>query len=350
MPQTVFEIKCIKSYNVFSRNSEDEMRRICLIATGGTIACVQTERGLAPKLAARDLLSYIGGDTGGIDCIDLFSMDSSNIQPEEWQQIASCIDGIRPKYDAIVLTHGTDTMAYTSSMLSFMLRGIDIPVIITGAQYPIVREDSDGRKNLRDAVTAARMIGGGVYICFGGIIISGCRAVKTRTTSLDAFESINAPPVCTVEGDEVCYVNAAASLSHYSFSPKIDPRVALIKLIPGTSPEILDSLAACGMRGVVVEAFGLGGVHSFRRDHTESLIRLMEKGITVILASQCLYEASTPDIYEVSRPLKDAGIIPAYDMTTEAAVTKLMWVLGQTSDRAKIRKMMLTNLCGELRA
>ena len=323
------------------------MAKLHLIATGGTIACMPSKNGLVPGLGAKDLLGYIpnGEDIG---CTDLFSMDSSNIQPEEWQQMAMAVLSAREHCDGIVITHGTDTMAYTASMLSFMLQNIDIPVVLTGSQHPIVRPDSDGRINLKNAVTAARSLPGGVYIAFGDAVMMGCRAVKTRTTSLNAFESINYPYVGAVANDKFISLTEPRTMGGFSCFVDIDPSVALIKLIPGTSPLFLESVAGCGLHGVVVEAFGLGGVHNFRRDHAESLKKLIQRGIPVILASQCLYEASTPDIYEVSHSLREAGVISAGDMTTEAAVTKLMWVLGHTRDMEEISRMMNTDYCGEI--
>lgn len=166
------------------------MKNIYLISTGGTIACVPTDNGLKPELSARELLNLVRGETlncagstcegakqcsvfGNVHCVDLFSMDSSNIQPEEWITIAEAINQYADKCDGIVLTHGTDTMAYTASMLSFMLAGIRIPVVLTGAQYPAVYPDSDGRRNLENAIIAATALTGGVYICFGNSLMLG---------------------------------------------------------------------------------------------------------------------------------------------------------------------------------
>jgi L-asparaginase len=136
----------------------------------------------------------------------------------------------------------------------------------------------------------------------------------------------------------------------FAFSTDIEPRVALIKLVPGMSTALIECCIDCDIKGVVVEAFGLGGMHSIRRNHLEAIKHIMDHGLPVILTSQCLYEQSTPDIYEVSRPLREIGIISAGDMTTEAAITKLMWVLGRTNDMEKVRKLMQTNLVGELTA
>ena len=326
------------------------MKRICLIATGGTIACVPTQNGLSPELSGAELVKLVGCESESVEisCTDLFSMDSSNIQPEEWCVIAEAIKSKIGTCDGIVLTHGTDTMAYTASMLSFMLRGVPVPVVLTGAQYPAVYPNSDGRKNLSDAVAAAESLPGGVYICFGGAVMLGCRAVKTRTTSLNAFESINYPYIAIVNDGKCVLLHKPHETIGFSFSTSLDPRVALIKLVPGMSPFLLDSLKDIGMKGVVVEGFGLGGMHNFRRDHTESIKKLMEAGIPVVLTSQCLYEQSTPDVYEVSRPLKEARVLTAHDMTTEAAITKLMWVLGRAHDIESVRRIMDTNLAGEL--
>jgi|LSQX01.1.fsa_nt_gb L-asparaginase len=335
-----------------------ENKKIKLISTGGTIACVPTEQGLAPGLSALEMLRIIEADTDSIDCLDLFSMDSSNIQPEEWQIIANeILRSINTKeYAGIVVTHGTDTMAYTASILSFMLRGTDIPIVITGAQLPIINEDSDGRINLYDSIIAAQGLKAGVYICFGGDVILGCRAVKTRTVSYNAFESINLPKIAEIKNRQIIFISeyTLKSNGETPISDAINPNVALIKLIPGMSADFIKCSLSCNLLGVVVEGFGLGGVHNIRRDHNEALEFLMKNGVCVVLTSQCLYETSALDVYAVSRRLLNAGAISAHDMTTEAAVTKLMWALGATSPLPteqrieKVNEIFSTNFCGEI--
>lgn len=325
------------------------MKKLLVVGTGGTIACLPTPDGLAPGMQAQALLSFLDMDTAHIDCNDLFALDSSNVQPEEWRHMAAAVANAASRYAGVVITHGTDTMAYSACMLSFMLQGISIPVVFTGAQFPIVYPDSDGRQNLKNAIIAARAIEqGGVYICFGGSVMLGCRAVKVRTTSLNAFESINYPYVGVVANGAYIHLHTPAIEKRpFACNDHIEPNVALIKLVPGTTPALFGALPGCGYKGLVVEAFGLGGVHSIRRDHIDAICALLKKGMPVVLSSQCLYEQSAPGVYEVSRALVRAGVFSAGDMTTEAAVTKLMWALGQSTDVAAVRDIMARSLCGE---
>ncbi len=323
--------------------------KLLLLGTGGTIACLPGKHGLEPSYKVAGLLDYIDADKSGIVCRDLFQLDSSNIQPEEWHDIASAVhEAILQGFSAVVITHGTDTLAYTASMLSFILRGVGIPIVLTGSQYPIAYPDSDGKTNLTNALIAARALPGGVYICFGDRVILGCRGVKVRSMSLNAFESINYPNLGTVAQGRYIPLNPPPVIGDFVYDDVIEPNVALIKLVPGTSPKLFDVLPDCGIRGLVVEGFGLGGVHNMRRNHAEAISRLMDRGLPVVLTTQCLYEYSSPDVYEVSHTLSDAGVISACDMTTEAAVTKLMWVLGRTQNMDEVRQLMSTNLCGEI--
>ena len=325
-------------------------KRLVLLATGGTIASAQSDRGLAPALTAADILRRCPID----NCVgqDIFHLDSSNIQPEEWRVLAAAVRRALRDADGCIITHGTDTMAYTAAALSFMLLDIDKPVILTGSQLPLDHAITDARVNLLEAAEAARSVSRGVYVCFHHKLIAGTRAVKMRTTSFDAFDSVNAP-LCgesDAVGLHVYHPIEHAALAPAAFGDEINPGVFLLKLFPGTSPEAFRHIAAMGCKGLVLEAFGLGGVHNFRRDHAMSLKKLIDEDIPVVLTSQCLYEASSPDIYEVSHTLRDSGVISAADMTTEAAVTKLMWVLGHTHDMDKVRQMMAWDYCGEINA
>lgn len=324
------------------------MKKLLLLATGGTIAATPTERGLAPTVGAAALLAHLDMNCSHVTAEDLFNMDSSNVQPEEWIVMARRIREAAAGYDGIVVTHGTDTMAYSSSMLSFMLAGIPIPVVLTGAQRSIVEPDSDGRQNLKDAIVAAASLPGGVYICFEGMVIKGCRAVKTRTTSYNAFESINYPYIAKIEHGAAVMLTREPGAAAFDYFDAIDPAAALIKLIPGTSPRLIESVADCGISGVVIEAFGLGGVHNIRRDHVAAIRALIARGIPIVITSQCLYEPSTPGVYEVGRPLVEAGAVSAGDMTTEAAVTKLMWALGHSKDLRTVAQLMERCVCGEI--
>ena len=327
------------------------MKKILLLTTGGTIASVPGEDGLVPEAAPPALTRVIQEFSRHyeIKSRNILNLDSSNIQSEEWQLIARSVYESLPDYDGIVVTHGTDTMAYTASMLTFMLENLKKPVVLTGSQMPISLPLSDAPGNLAAAFAAVDAGLHGVSVAFNHKIILGCRAVKVRAMGIDAFASVNSPIRGEVMANGLAvYDNSPPPEGETALNSRLCNDVFLLKLIPGTNPRIFDALAQLPYRGVILEAFGAGGLHFIRRDLSEKIRALVEKGIAVVVCSQCLYDASDFSIYEVGRKILEAGAIPAGDMTTEAAVTKLMWALGQTGSLDTIREIFARNIAGEI--
>lgn len=322
------------------------MKRIALLATGGTIACRKTPDGLTPALRASQMLHSVPC-RADVEIIprDVFSMDSSNIQPEEWSVLARAVDAAMQDCDGVVITHGTDTMGYTAAALSYMLHGQTKPVILTGSQLPLGAPLSDAETNLSCAIEAACKGIPGTYVCFARKLIHGTRAVKTHTMSFDAFSSVNRSLAGIVDSEGVRFMRPQRINGPYQFRPHVDSRVFLLKLVPGTQPDVLDFVVQAGYRGLVIEAFGLGGLHYIRRNLVEKLRMLRQQGVRVMVLTQCMYEKADLSIYEVGNQLLKTDVISGMDMTTEAAVTKLMWALAQDDPD----ELLASDLCGEVR-
>lgn len=324
-------------------------KKLLLLSTGGTIASVVSSSGLVPKESGEQLIKLLGKLPFEVDVKDILQLDSSNIQPEEWKFIAEKIYQYRKDYDGIVVSHGTDTMAYTASMLSFMLQEIEIPVVLTGSQVPINVVLSDAPDNLRLALSAAAKCQPGIYLAFDRKVMLGCRTVKVRTTNFNAFESVNIPPIARITSDGMVFTHQVMQKAKKcQLNTKIDPHVSLVKLFPGFDPQLLFAMAESGCHGIIIEAYGMGGMNYIRRNMVGAVGKLIRKGIPVIASSQCLYERSDLTKYEVGRLALLEGAISAHDMTSESAITKLMWALGQGMNVHEVTKFFNTNVVGEV--
>ncbi len=327
-----------------------EKKKILLLTTGGTIASVPGGEGLEPRrsdVMERELEQM--GTYYDITVRDVMCLDSANIRPEEWQAIAASVFLGREGFDGIVISHGTDTMAYTASAVTFMLPDIDLPVVFTGSQLPLRDVLSDGPDNLRTAFAMAASGKPGVFLAFDRKVMLGCRAVKVRASGFSAFESVNARYAGLVSNrglvlnDQVLRRPTGPA----RLCPQVSQDVFLLKLTPGLNPAVFDMLSALGYRGIVVEAFGLGGMDVLHRGLV-GLRRCLEKGVSVVVTTQCLYDSADLRVYQVGNRLLELGVIQGLDMTTEAAMTKLMWGIGQGLDQAGIAELFRRNLAGEV--
>ena len=321
------------------------MKKILLIGTGGTIASQKSDDGLRPQIKPSELLSYVPGvkKFADVSSIELFNLDSTNIQPENWIQIADCIKSNYFDFDGFVICHGTDTMAYTAAALSYLVQNSLKPIIVTGAQKPIDLDVTDARTNLHDSILfASHDHAYGVNIVFDGKVISGTRARKERTKSYNAFSSINFPYIAAIQDDDVIfYIDDKSAVDEsIRFYNELNSKVCLLKLIPSMDPKLLDFIGT-QYDAVIIESFGVGGLPSHKDgDFKLSIQQLIENGKTIVMTTQVPLEGSHMSVYEVGKNIKQQfGLIESYDMTLEATATKLMWILSQTKDPEEIRRL-----------
>ena len=333
------------------------MKRILVIYTGGTIGMVRTPSGYAPeKQAFHDLLDRIPElHAEGMPAWDIVDMDplldSSNITVREWNMIGALIADHHADYDGFVVLHGTDTMAYTASALSFMLRGNGKPVILTGSQIPLCEIRNDARDNIiTSLLVAASDKIHEVCLYFGGKLLRGNRAIKYSADDLIAFESPNYPALADV-GISIRY-NVPALLppgrGKFAFQPLKNIPIGVIKVFPGIQFELFDSIMTERLKGIVIETFGAGNIPG----HADSLLPIIRKasenGTVIVVCSQCPHGTVTLGAYETSCALKEAGAVSGYDITTEAAVAKLYYLFSRGLSRDEIRVRMERSMRGEI--
>lgn len=326
------------------------MKKILMIGTGGTIASVSTEDGLVPGIDIEELVQKELGNSKpcDLDCIQVLNLDSTNIRPGHWLLIADAIKSHYEDYDGFVVTHGTDTMAYTAAGISYLIQNSRKPIVFTGSQKSSVEENSDAGQNLLDAITfACDDLSCGVQIVFSGSVIIGTRARKNYAKRFMAFGSINYPVIANIrDGKIVRYIpqNYTGDTVFYDF---VDPNIGLLKLVPGMRNDVMRYVID-KYDALIIESFGVGGLPEYS-DFYDQIKHAVDSGKIIVMTTQVPNEGSDLSVYHVGIKLKkEARILEAHDMTSEAVFAKLAWILGQTSDFAEIEKLFYTPVYNDI--
>lgn len=308
------------------------MRKILVIGTGGTISCEESENGLAPAVSVGELVRDIGA-AADICAEQLFELDSTNMTPRCWERLARQIRERYDEFDGFVITHGTDTMGYAAASLSCLIQNSRKPIVFTGSMKPMNAENSDAPENLRNAVRfAADERAFGVRVVFGGVIIDGGRAKKVSSVGGLAFDY----EACGFFADDIKFFEKFSGKTR--FYERLSDDVFLVKLIPGQSLCVPENA-----RVVILEGYGAGGVPDYLLD---DVIGLADRGVYVIIATQCLYGGTRLSEYEVGRgaaavcPLLEAG-----NMTVEYAVARARWALAYSNGYDEFKKLFYGEVC-----
>ena len=332
-------------------------KRVCIIYTGGTIGMVPGENGYIPaegKLED-DLAKINDLHKPGMPELEVIQfnplLDSCNVSVAEWNQMGRTIAENYERFDGFVILHGTDTMSYSASALAFMLNNLDKPVIFTGAQIPLCEIRSDGYNNIVSSVLiASEGRVNEVCIYFDGKLLRGCRSTKISSDQFEAFASPNFGALADV-GITVEYHQAEPPVKEgpFCFTEFEDVPVGIIKMFPGIQIKLFESIMTEQLRGVVLETFGAGNIPSGSAGEMIPIIKkAYENGTLIVVCSQCVQGTVSLGAYETSKSLKDIGAVTGKNMTTEAALTKLIYLFSCHYDINRIRSMMSENLRGEI--
>jgi len=306
------------------------MKKILLIATGGTIASYSGSEGLIPGIAAEGLLKCVPEifEFCQPHAIQIYNIDSTNVTPAHWVQLATTIRDNYDDYDGFVVCHGTDTMSYTAAMISYMVQHSPKPIVFTGSQQPIDKEDTDGRINLRDSfLYASSDNAADVVIVFQGKVIAGTKAKKIRTKSFNAFTSVDFPNLAVIRDGRIIQYITTPKQDKPEFFLTLNEKVGLLTLTPGARKEILDAYFRI-YDAVVLSGYGTGGIPEGEYYGFYETIESWErKGKTLVVTTQVQQEGSDMNVYRVGRGWKNRfDLLESYSMTYESIITKLMWI------------------------
>ena len=322
------------------------MKRILMLATGGTIATLDSGHGLSPAITSEEILSHVPavGELCQVDAVQLMNLDSTSIGPGHWLKIAGAVRERYDEYDGFVITHGTDTMAYTAAALSYLIQDSPKPIVITGSQKSIALNDTDARRNLYNSfLYAVDRDSHDVSLVFDGRVILGTRARKERSKSFNAFSSVDYPERAVIRDGRLIRYLAPQPYAYGAepvFYDKLEEKVLLLTLIPGMGAEALELLRD-SYRAVILQSFGVGGLpEGGNGPLAQAMEEWLAAGKTIVMMTQVPYEGSDMAVYEVGQQVKERfQLMEAYNMTLEAATAKLMWVLGPTGDPREIREL-----------
>ena len=336
--------------------SNPNQKKVLLLFCGGTIVMEERADGSlnvpADRESAIEILTSIEPKLSSIAPYDIefiANLDSTNLVPADWDKLLAAIKKHYQHYAGFVITHGTDTMAYTAAALNLTLRGLGKPVVLTGSQIPGNKIESDARRNLVNAFRLATMDAAGVFVVFDEKVIHGGRVTKASESRLDAFQSVNSDNAgeISLELRLAEWVRPRNSQPHdIEILPGFEPDIFVYTLTPGCDPtDLIFLLKNEKIRGIILRAYGTGNIPF---GFEEFFRKARERGLPVVVTSQCLHGKTYMSLYEVGRRALDLGAIEGYDQSLETLVVKLMWALRHTPHLNEIKEIIQTDFSGEL--